>query len=503
MSTEIFIALITDGDPTEFNQLISRIIIMKKQNLALSATAVAISLALAACGGASSGGGLAATTTTTSQGVITGFGSVFVNGVEYNTNTATSINMEGVDSPESALKVGMLVTLQGAVNADGKTGTATAIKYANQMEGVVNANTVAANGSGTLTVMGETVNVTADTIFESDVATITAPNLIQVGNIVEVSGYASSSGVVTATRIEVKAAALAAGAVIELKGTISGLNATNKTFMLGSVAVDYSGVTPADLPNVALADGQYVEVKTTTSYAGTGNLIAASIELTDDGVKGHDGQEGEDLDVKGLVTADFANDQFELNGRSVTIDSNTEFEHGDTSQLVAGTKVKVETHFDASGNLIADSIDFKQASELEFEATLEAADTTANTVTIMGQVIYVDNNTVMLDDSDAAVRFFKLADLSAANSDHLEVNAFQDSTTGHLIATKLERKNYSAEAMVKGTADTTSGLLVAGIAVDTATAVGTVPTLSTGTKVEITGTYSNGVLHANEVALDH
>ena len=153
--------------------------------------------------------------------------------------------------------------------------------------------------------------------------------------------------------------------------------------------------------------------------------------------------------------------------------------------------------------MIADSIDFKQASELEFEATLEAADTTANTVTIMGQVIYVDNNTVMIDDSDAAVRFFKLADLSAANSDHLEVNAFQDSATGHLIATKLERKNYSAEAMVKGTADTTSGLLVAGIAVDTATAVGTVPTLSTGTKVEITGTYSNGVLHANEVALDH
>ena len=473
---------------------------MKKQYLALSATVVAVSLALAACGGS---GSLTAGSSTTTQGVITGFGSVFVNGVEYDTGNSTTIDMEGVDSPESALKVGMLVTLQGAVNADGKTGIATAIKYANQMEGVVNANTVAANETGTLTVMGETVNVTPDTIFESKVAGITSPNLIQLGNIAEVSGYASSTGVVTATRIEVKAAALAAGEVIELKGTISGLDTANKSFMLGSVTVDYSGVTPADLPNVALADDQYVEVKTTTTYAGTGNLIAASIELTDDGVKGHDGQEGEDLEVKGMVTADFTNSKFELNGRSVTVDANTEFDHGDTTQLLTGTKVKVETHFDANGNLVADSVEFKQASELEFAGTLEAVDTTAGTVTIMGQVFYVDNNTVMLDDSDAAVRFFKLSDLSVASSDHLEMNAYLDSTTGHLIATKLERKNIpsASEAMVTGTADTTSALMVSGITVDTSTATGTLPTLSTGSKVEITGTYSNGVLYASQVTL--
>lgn len=474
---------------------------MKKQHFILSATAVAVSLALAACGGGSTSTGLAAATTT--QGVITGFGSVFVNGVEYDTGTGTTINMEGVDSPESSLKVGMLVTLQGAVNADGKTGTATAIKYANQMEGVVNANNVAANGTGTLTVMGETINVTTDTIFESKVTGVTAPNLIQVGNIVEVSGYASSTGAVTATRIEVKAATQAPGAVIELKGIISGLDTANKTFMLGSVTVDYSGVTPADLPSVALADGQYVEVKSTTSYAGTGNLIAAIIELSDDGVKGHEGKEGEDLEVKGLVTADFVNGQFELNGRIVTVDSNTEYEHGGTAQLLTGAKVKVESHFDANGNLIADSVAFNQASELEYEGALEAVDTTAGTITIMGQVIYVDNNTVMLDDSDAAVRFFKLIDLSAANSDHLEVNAYQDAATGHLIATKLERRNYSTEAMVKGAADTSSGLMVSGITVDISTAVGTVPTLSTGSKVEITGAYSSGVLHASNVALDN
>jgi hypothetical protein len=72
-----------------------------------------------------------------------------------------------------------------------------------------------------------------------------------------------------------------------------------------------------------------------------------------------------------------------------------------------------------------------------------------------------------------------------------------------LIATKLERKNIpsASEAMVTGTADTTSALMVSGITVDTSTATGTLPTLSTGSKVEITGTYSNGVLYASQVTL--
>ena len=58
------------------------------------------------------------------------------------------------------------------------------------------------------------------------------------------------------------------------------------------------------------------------------------------------------------------------------VDSSTEYEHGSTAQLLTGTKIKVESHFDANGNLIADQIGFKQVSELEFAGSLEAVDTT-------------------------------------------------------------------------------------------------------------------------------
>ncbi len=471
---------------------------MKKYNLTLSTLAVAVSLALAACGGSGGGTSLAGDTTTT-RGVITGFGSVFVNGVEYDIPNGISISMDGDDATESDLQVGMLVTLTGTVNADGKTGTATLIKYSDQMEGVVSANTVTAGGTGTLTVMGQSVDVTADTVFESKVAGITSPDLIQVGNVVEVSGYASSTGTVTATRIEVKAAAQAAGAVVELKGIVANLDTINKTFTLGSLTVDYN---TAMLPDSALADGQYVEVKSTTTYNGTGPLIASKVELEDDGFLGHDGHEGEGLEIKGLVTADFTNGQFELNGRTILVDNSTRIENGTTSQLLTGTPVKVHTHYDADGKLIADKIDFKNASKIKFEGTLEAVDLAAGTITILGQVIYVDNNTVILDKSENAARYFSLADLNPADGDHLELKAYLDSATGHLIATKLERKNYSAEVEIEGSVDTSDGLKVAGISVDTSTATGIVPALHDGDIVEVKGTYSNGVLYVDEVSLE-
>jgi hypothetical protein len=481
---------------------------MNKQRLILPAAALAILLVLAACGGgsgdstSSSGSSPSSATSTTTQGVITGFGSVFVDGVEFSSPGDTSITMDGSHATESDLQVGMLVTLQGTVNADGKTGTATSISYADRMEGVVTANTITSGGTGTLTIMGQTVTVTADTVFDSKIAGITTADLIQVGNIVEVSGYASSTGEVIATRIEVKAASQTAGSVIEVKGLVANLDTTLNTFTLGSLTVDYSGMPSANLLDSVLADGQYVEVKSTTVFNAVGPLIASNIELKDDGFLGHEGHEGEDIDVRGLVTVSFANNQFELNGRTILIDSSTKIENGTTAQLVTGAVVKVHTHFNANGQLVADKIEFKNSTKIELEGSLQAIDLTLGTITVMGQVIYIDNNTLMFDKSDSAVRHFSLSDLNPGNGDHLEINAYQDTATGHLIATKLERKNFSNEAKVNGPADISSGLVVAGISIDTSTAMSKVPAFSNGTKVEVAGVYSSGVLHASKISLD-
>lgn len=473
---------------------------MKPHYFTLSATALAVAVALVACNSGSNGTGSNTTagSTSTSQGVISGFGSVFVNGIEYEIAGNTSVSVDGADSNESALKVGMLVTVLGTVNADGKTGTAANIKYADQLEGVVSANDIAANGTGSLTVMGQTVDVTAETVFESHVTGVTTPTQIAVGNIVEVSGYASSTGGIVATRVEVKAAAQTAGREIELKGVIANLTAT--TFTLGSLTVDYSQVATANLPGMALANGQYVEVKSTNAYSGSGVLVASEIELEDNGVKGHQGSDGEEVAVRGMVTADLANNQFEVNGGTVLVTSTTRYEHGSAAQLRTGSKLKVEAHFNSSGALVADKIEFAHTANMELEGTLEAVDVANGTVTVMGKLIHVNALTIMVDKDDAALRSFHLADLSASNSTRVEVSLYQDGT-GELIATKLERTRYSTEAKIKGAVTTASGLAVAGIRVDVSQA-GTLPSLSDGTAVEVEGTYSSGVLYAVKLEVD-
>lgn len=469
---------------------------MKKQHLAISTTALAVTLALAACGG---GGGSAGGVAISSQGVITGFGSVFVNGVEYDIPGGTNVVLDGTSGSEAELKVGMLVTVRGTVNPDGKTGTANAIQYADDMEGVVTANNVAAGGTGTLTVMGQTVNIDARTVFESQLAGVTSADLIQVGNVLEVSGYPSSTGSVAATRIEVKAATQGAGE-IEVKGMVTNLTAS--TFALGTLTVDFSGASAGMVP-AGLANGQYVEVKSTQPFDGTGPLMADSIELQDNGLNGHEGAEGEDLEANGVVTVAFdtASSSFELNGRSVKVDANTEYEQGTADQLLLGTEVKAEMHFDADGNLVADSVEFGHEGDLEFASTVESVNASARTVTVMGKTFHVDNNTMMIDNSSNGVRYFSLADLSPAASDFLEIHAYVDPATGELRATKLERDDYMATAKLKGSVSTTGGLMVEGIAVDTSGA-GTVPPLADGNIVEVDGTYSGGVLYASAVSLN-
>jgi ABC-type phosphate transport system substrate-binding protein len=95
------------------------------------------------CGGEQlAGGGIGGTGITT--GTVTGFGSVFVNGVEFDTAGA-SMDIDDVPSTSdgtddaSVLGIGMVVTVTGTVNADGVTGTATAISYDEIFEGPITA----------------------------------------------------------------------------------------------------------------------------------------------------------------------------------------------------------------------------------------------------------------------------------------------------------------------------------------------------------------------------
>lgn len=97
---------------------------MSNRIVAVSGIALLLT-AFAGCGG--SGGTDApgnSSTNRTTVGQITGFGSVYVNGIEFETAGANYEVDDVLASNDDALAVGMVVKVEGAVNADGLTGTA-------------------------------------------------------------------------------------------------------------------------------------------------------------------------------------------------------------------------------------------------------------------------------------------------------------------------------------------------------------------------------------------
>lgn len=171
-----------------------------------------------------------------SSGTITGFGSIFVNGVEWRT-TGAGIEVDGQPGTEADLQLGQGVVVRGKLDAGGKSGRADSVAAEGEVEGPVAAIDTAA---GTLVVLGQTVRVVTATVFAADIAGGLAG--LVVGDGVEVSGYRDSTGVIRATRIERQEPGDEAG----VKGRISGLDPGNQRIMIGSLVVDYAAATLED-----------------------------------------------------------------------------------------------------------------------------------------------------------------------------------------------------------------------------------------------------------------
>lgn len=414
---------------------------MKQLKLNVIGLAVAVALGLTACGNSAPTTSAAKKTT---SGQITGFGSVFVNGVEYDTASA-SVAMKGAASAESNLKIGMVVKVNGSLNANGTTGVASTVSFADEAEGFVTG--LFDSVTSTLKVMGQTVHITKDTIIDSDIVGTAAPTAatLAVGDRVEVSGYSAANGEIYATRIALKPAATE----IELKGVVSALDAVNKHFMLGALLVNYDTATILNV-GTGLVDGLYVEVKFLSANALVGlqsispTLLASKIAIEDDGKKGEQGAEDEEGEVQGTITSGLVNSAFTLNGQAITVNSATKYEDGktnSTADIVVGLKAEVEGSYNASGDLVATKVHFghDEASILEKTGIFTSYDATSHNLVFTPTggapaTVIVNNLTIVKDNRATPDRYFNAGKL--VNGDTIEIK--YDSAT--LIVTRLERK---------------------------------------------------------------
>jgi len=404
---------------------------------------VACTAALAAgCGGGGGGGGSSPSGIdrggiTIAQGPISGFGSVIVNGVHYSTSGAT-ITLDDQPGTESELRVGQVVRVEGTLDASGTTGTAKTIAYNDDVEGPVQSIDLAA---ARLVVLGQTVQVGPATSFGDSIVPSSLDGLL-VGDRVEVSGLVGSDGVIAATRIERKAAA----GTVEVRGVASGVDTAAHRLQVNGLSVDYSAAQLSGFTSGQPANGDVIEAS--GSLNGSGVLMATRLEKRSESLPG---TSGDKADLEGLVTRFVSATDFDVAGQRVTTTAATVYQDGTVADIALDAAVEVSGSFDSSGRIVAQKIEFRRPSDLEFVGPVDSIDAAANSLTVLGQAIRTTVETRFEDRSPADIQRFGLADVHVG--DIVEVRGYRDG--GTIVATLLEREDAAgagAEVEVKGPA---------------------------------------------------
>lgn len=418
----------------------------------LGAAVVAL---LTACGGGSGPVAGISGTGITSSGTVTGFGSIFVNGVEFETDGATII-VNGEPAAETDLQVGQVVTVTGTLTDDTR-GDADTVVFDRLVDGPIeNIDRQA----GIITALDQIVRIDESTAF-IDVAPMDLAEL----NLIAVSGFVNDRGEIVATALQRGSENFAYGTRTDVQGSVTNLTPT--TFNIGNLAVDY-GNAQIDESAGALVNGATAEIFGIQTEQG-GVFFASRLRVVDPTL----GEPGERVELEGIVTDFNAPADFFISGQRVNASGATQ-EDATGLALGAGVRIEVEGEIDNNGVLIAEAFFIRPASDIRLSAALSSVDAANGSLEILGRPVRVASATRFIDVSVADDRHMRLKDLRFG--DRVDVQAFRNAR-GDLVANGVVRSDFESVAQVRGPLARNNGkacagdsLVIAGVKVRTDTA---------------------------------
>ena len=388
------------------------------------AAAIILVSACGGGGGASSGANPpVASAAGVARGTVTGFGSVFVNGTEYDTANA-SFSRDGQNSSQRDLSVGMVVKVRGDIEGH----HAERVEYVEDVKGPV--DEVIAGG---LRVMGQVVLIGVETKIDPslDLATVVA------GDLVEVSGLRNASDEIVASFIEGKDPARVRA--YEVLGQVRDLDTTRRTFRVGGLTVDYSTAGLDDFKESDLANAQLVEVSDSNKAYSAGDLhlvatavsLDSNVRMEDEDDIGHQHDDGDDAKVEGLITQVVDAMHIVVSGISVRLTSTTTFAFGDASNLIVGADVEIHGALASDGSITAIKIEFAHNSA-RVAGIVEAVEANAGSLKVFGVTVHPVAGARFRDKRDRVVGF-ELADVAVG--DFIDARGVQHDTAilGHEI----------------------------------------------------------------------
>ncbi len=397
---------------------------------------MSLPLWLAGCGGGGSGGsGAAPATVGVSSGMITGFGSMFVNGVEFETNNASVFRGDDQVNDVTELEIGMIVRVEGDLG----NRIANEVRFEEDVKGPADG----AASSNTFSVMGQTIITDAATHFNN-----TSLVAIGAGDILEISGLRNIDDDILARFVERKnnPANVNGYSVI---GSVRNLDLNNRTFLIDDLTVNYGAAGVNDLAGGNPVEGQLVEVKDENKAYLQGSFNLAATKVEPHNRLGDAGVAGAQAEIESVVTQVNSISEFEIGAIVVRTSSSTLFLFGTADNIAVGAWLEVEGVLDSNGILQATKVKFEDNdARIQANVGLNGVDVGVGSVNLLGIPVSVTSTTDMEDQRDDASPF-TLSNIQ--DGDDLEIRGFLGAN-GAFVATELRRDDDDTRVEIRGPA---------------------------------------------------
>ncbi len=457
---------------------------LRNRVIRLAAGSVALGV-LSACGG-SSGGGVSVADggirgTGSSVGPVSGFGSVFVNGVKFSTDSIQNREVESNDgiTTEGLVSKGMILRVEGEWRDDG-TGTADRLSYDDTLRGPVDNVVADPSGAGEfvdVTVMGQLVRVNRQTVVRGTTFATLLGNP-SITDHVRVSAWRQADGSYRAGYLEVIPPDQTD---VELEGSVTAVDTTQNEFTIGTITVQYdetsvifgSGLTEADLSTASA-----LEVEGSLA----GNILTATTIDRDDGRR-FSRNSVDDIQLTATIDTGYSASgsgarpgEFRVGDLTVRVTDTTELDDNITlADLAEGLLVQVEGTFLSDSVLEASDIELRD-SNAEVEGVVSVV---ADNAFFIGgvEVRVVPTTTFTVDDgSDVTLQTLPIG------STTVEVEGVEREQDNNIFieALKVEvddepanindRNSFELEGKLRGISPFPGTVTVLGIQINDSTA---------------------------------
>lgn len=266
-------------------------------------------------------------------GTITGFGSIWVNGLEVEYDAKTRVVTTATATNTNELAIGQVVVIEA--QGGNTLLQANKISVVNAVAGPISESEMDA-GSGKLTVLGQTVTVTAKTLTHDRQGSLD-PIQLKRGEHVKVSGLRKANGDIVASRIE-RTAPIAESSLV---GPITGIdgNMIYVYAMQVSVATVNGLSVGQEISAIGQLDGGILTAREIT--------LSPSAELYG---------RTEHVNLQGYAGAGTATGQIKVGNVEVVVSDPSLI----AKALASDEPVQISGHFANDHRLVADRIEFSR-----------------------------------------------------------------------------------------------------------------------------------------------